>query len=45
MNALALLIRPVMAWNHDAIMRQGGVGLATFLGVPLLKAEAVDPSQ
>jgi uncharacterized protein YndB with AHSA1/START domain len=45
MNALALLIRPVMEWNHDATMRQGGIGLAKFLGVQLLKAEAVDPRQ
>lgn len=45
MNALALVIRPVMEWNHDAIMRQGGAGLAKFLGVQLLKAEAVDPGR
>lgn len=45
MNALALVMRPVMEWNHNATMRQGGEGLAKFLGVQLLKAEAVDPGK
>lgn len=36
MNALAPLLRPVFAWNHDWVMRQGGVGLASRLGVRLV---------
>jgi uncharacterized protein YndB with AHSA1/START domain len=36
MNRLAPLLRPVFAWNHDIVMRQGGEGLARALGVPLL---------
>jgi hypothetical protein len=36
MNALAPLARPVFAWNHDVVMRQGGEGLARHLGMPLL---------
>jgi uncharacterized protein YndB with AHSA1/START domain len=36
MNALAPLLRPAFAWNHDLVMRQGGEGLARLLGAPLL---------
>jgi uncharacterized protein YndB with AHSA1/START domain len=36
MNLLAPLARPVFAWNHDVVMRNGGVGLARRLGVRLL---------
>jgi len=36
MNLLAPLARPVFVWNHDAVMRQGGEGLARFLGARLL---------
>lgn len=36
MNALAPVARPVFAWNHHAVMKQGGVGLARVLGVPLI---------
>jgi uncharacterized protein YndB with AHSA1/START domain len=36
MNLLAPLAKPVFAWNHDVVMRQGGVGLARFLGAPLI---------
>ena len=36
MNVLAPLARPVFAWNHDVVMRNGGVGLAERLGVRLL---------
>lgn len=38
MNFLALFIRPLMEWNHNAIMKQGGEGLAQFLDVRLLKS-------
>lgn len=38
MNVLAPLARPVFKWNHDWIMRQGGVGLARRLGAELLSA-------
>ena len=36
MNRLAPLLRPLFAWNHDVVMRQGGEGLARRLGVRLL---------
>jgi polyketide cyclase/dehydrase/lipid transport protein len=36
MNRLAPVARPVFAWNHDAVMRQGAEGLARLLGAPLL---------
>ena len=36
MNALAPVARPVFAWNHDVVMRQGGEGLARRLGARLL---------
>ena len=36
MNALAPLARPVFAWNHDVVMRQGAEGLARLLDAPLL---------
>lgn len=32
MNLLAPLVRPLFRWNHDEIMRAGGVGLTRFLG-------------
>lgn len=35
-NAAALFARPIFAWNHHAVMKQGGTGLARVLGVPLL---------
>jgi len=38
MNVLAPIARPVFAWNHDVVMRQGGEGLARRLGVRLLVA-------
>jgi uncharacterized protein YndB with AHSA1/START domain len=31
MNALAPIARPLFAWNHDAVMRQGGEGLERLL--------------
>lgn len=33
MNLFAPLAKPFFAWNHDAVMRAGGVGLARKLGV------------
>ena len=39
MNALAIFIRPLMEWNHNIIMEQGGDGLANYLGVNLLKQD------
>jgi hypothetical protein len=36
MNAIAPVARPVFAWNHHAVMKQGGVGLAQALGVALI---------
>ena len=36
MNLLAPIARPVFAWNHDVVMRQGGVGLARLLGARLV---------
>jgi len=36
MNAVAPVARPVLAWNHDVLMRRGGEGLARWLGAPLL---------
>ena len=37
MNALAPLLAPVFAWNHDQVMHEGGRGLARHLGVELLR--------
>ena len=36
MNRLAPVARPVFAWNHDVVMRQGAEGLARLLGAQLL---------
>jgi Polyketide cyclase / dehydrase and lipid transport len=36
MNVLAPIARPVFAWNHDWVMRNGGEGLARRLGARLL---------
>jgi len=36
MNLLAPLARPLFAWNHDVVMRQGADGLARLLGAELL---------
>ena len=38
MNVLAPVARPLFAWNHDVVMRQGGEGLARRLGARLLVA-------
>ena len=36
MNLLAPLLRPLFAWNHDAVMRAGGEGLARRLHCRLI---------
>ena len=36
MNLLAPIARPLFAWNHDWVMRNGGEGLAQLLGCRLL---------
>lgn len=38
MTALAPLARPIFRWNHDAVMRAGGVGLARYLEARLTKS-------
>lgn len=35
MNLVAPIARPVFRWNHNAVMRQGGVGLADLVGTRL----------
>ena len=39
MNALAPLLRPVFVWNHNWVMRNGGVGIAELLGCRLLAVD------
>lgn len=39
MNALAPLAAPVFRWNHDEVMRAGGIGLARRLGCRLLASD------
>lgn len=36
MSALAPVARPVFSWNHDVLMRRGGIGLAQRLGARLV---------
>ena len=36
MNLLAPIARPIFAWNHDYVMRNGGEGMARLLGCRLL---------
>jgi uncharacterized membrane protein len=36
MNALGPVARPVFAWNHDVVMRQGAAGIARELGARLI---------
>ncbi|MBD2665033.1 hypothetical protein B6N60_03026 [Richelia sinica FACHB-800] len=40
MNILALLIRPLMEWNHNVIMQEGGEALARLLDAKLISAQA-----
>lgn len=39
MNLLAPLARPLFRWNHDAIMREGGLALARRLNARLIRIE------
>jgi uncharacterized protein YndB with AHSA1/START domain len=39
MNLLAPIARPLFAWNHDWVMRNGGRGLAALLDCRLLAAD------
>jgi uncharacterized protein YndB with AHSA1/START domain len=39
MNVLAPLARPVFQWNHDAVMREGGISLARVLDARLISIE------
>lgn len=36
MNILSLLVRPLIKWNHNAVMQQGGEALAHLLKARLL---------
>jgi hypothetical protein len=38
MNVLAPIARPIFAWNHDYVMRNGAEGLARLLGARLVTA-------
>jgi hypothetical protein len=38
MNLVAPALRPAFRWNHDAVMRNGGVGLARRVGGRLVAA-------
>jgi uncharacterized protein YndB with AHSA1/START domain len=39
MNLLAPIARPIFAWNHDWVMRNGGEGLARVLDCRLLLSD------
>ena len=41
MNLMAPLARPFFVWNHNAVMRKGGVGLAGVLGCRLTGIEKI----
>jgi hypothetical protein len=36
MNLLAVFARPLIKWNHDAVMRRGGEALARMLNARLV---------
>ncbi|GAB4444201.1 MAG: hypothetical protein OHK0035_38050 [Cyanobacteria bacterium J069] len=44
MNWAARLARPLLEWNHNVIMNQGGAGLARHLNVRLIALESSDRS-
>jgi uncharacterized protein YndB with AHSA1/START domain len=39
MQALSPILRPIFAWNHQAVMRKGGQGLARMMGANLVAEE------
>jgi uncharacterized protein YndB with AHSA1/START domain len=39
MNRLAVVMRPLLEWNHNATMRIGAKGLAALLGAKLIREE------
>ncbi|MFN8300406.1 MAG: SRPBCC family protein [Chitinophagales bacterium] len=39
MNLCAPLLRPLFEWNHDVVMKWGGEGLASYLGIELAGLE------
>ena len=39
MQALSPILRPIFAWNHQAVMRKGGQGLAHMMGANLVTEE------
>jgi uncharacterized protein YndB with AHSA1/START domain len=41
MNVFAPLARPFFVWNHKAVMRKGGLGLAELLGCRLTGFEKI----
>lgn len=45
MNSLAIIARPLLEWNHNMIMRQGGQGLAKYLRAELISMESADQSR
>lgn len=44
MRLAAPLLAPVFRWNHDAVMRDGGIGLARYLGTAWNAAPCADPA-
>jgi uncharacterized membrane protein len=44
MNALAAIARPLLEWNHNVIMNQGGQGLAAYLNTELLSTASTATS-
>jgi uncharacterized protein YndB with AHSA1/START domain len=45
MNLMAIFLKPLMEWNHNTTMRQGGQGLADYLGATLIREEALKPDE
>jgi uncharacterized protein YndB with AHSA1/START domain len=45
MNSLAAIARPLLEWNHNVIMRQGGKGLAQRLQTELLDMDSSERSK
>lgn len=45
MNSLAIIARPLLEWNHNMIMRQGGQGLANYLRAELISMESAEQSR